>query len=76
MKAILLGCQLGSAVTALLAAWFWFRSARERAPPMTYEGIERLQSWLDGAVSANRWAASFAAASALLAGIGTLIGLM
>jgi hypothetical protein len=65
------GLQIGSAVCAFVAAFFWFRSATTDAPPMTYEGSERLKAWLDKAAQNNRWAAGFAGISALLAGIAT-----
>jgi hypothetical protein len=64
--------QIGSAICAFAAAFFWFRSATTNAPPMSYEGIERLKPWLDQAVRNNRWAAAFAGFSAALAGIATL----
>jgi hypothetical protein len=64
--------QIGLAICAFAAAFFWFRSATSDAPPMTYEGIESLKPWLDQAAGNNRWAASFAGVSAVLAGIATL----
>ncbi len=30
--------QIASAVTGVIAAALWFRSAAEKAPPMTYDG--------------------------------------
>jgi hypothetical protein len=63
--------QLASAATALGAAWFWLASALGSAPPMTFGGLVSLKPWLDKAANANRWAASFAAASAIFAAIGT-----
>ena len=64
--------QIGSAICAFIAAFFWFRSATTDAPPMTYEGIERLKLWLDQAARNNRCAAAFAGISAVLAGVATL----
>ena len=64
--------QIGSAICAFVAAFFWFRSATTNAPPMTWEGIGHLKPWLDQAARNNRWAAAFAGVSAALAGIATL----
>ena len=70
-------CQFGSAVAAFIAAWFWYRSAQESAPPppMTWEGIGDLKPWLDSTMRQNRNAAIFAGLSALLAGISLLLDL-
>jgi hypothetical protein len=58
--------QIGSALTGLVAAVLWFRSSASKAPPMTYEGIERLKGFLDGASRLNRWAAGVTGLSMLL----------
>ena len=67
--------QFGSAVSAFMAAWFWFRSAASKAPEMTWDGVGDLTSWLDQSARNSRWAAGFAGASAVFAGISTLFGI-
>jgi hypothetical protein len=42
---------------------------------MTFAEIDNLEPWLDQSARRNRWAAPFAAASAVLAGIATLCGM-
>jgi hypothetical protein len=74
MALAILVLQLGAAFTALLAAWYWFCSARAKAPPMTWEGVGTLQGWLDEAAGHNRRAAAFAGASAFLTAISTALG--
>jgi hypothetical protein len=67
--------QIGSAVWAFAAAGFWAWSASGEAPKMTYNGVEDLTPYLNQSARRNRWAAGFAAASALFAGIATLWGI-
>ena len=75
MSVVIVLLQIGSAVSAIAAAVFWFLSAFN-VPPMTYEGMERLEAVLNQAALRNRWAASLTGVSALLAGIATLAGLV
>lgn len=56
--------QIGSAISALVAALFWFLSATTPPPP-TYAGMEHFPAWFDKAVWHNRWAAGFSGLSAL-----------
>jgi hypothetical protein len=66
--------QFGSAACAFVAAGFWAWSAASKAPEMTFHGIGDLTPWLNQSARRNRWAAGFAGASALFAGIATLFG--
>jgi hypothetical protein len=68
--------QFGSAACAFAAAGFWAWSAASKAPEMNYDGIEALTPWLNQSARRNRWAAGFAGASALFAGVATLFGIM
>jgi hypothetical protein len=73
MKAVIIAAQAGAAITALLAAWFWFQAAQGKAPPATYDQIDQLKPWLDQASHLNRVAATWAGVSALLAAITTAL---
>jgi hypothetical protein len=68
-----------SAGSAFVAAIFWYLSARNRLPPMsTYwdqtPDDDPFFVAIQAGVKLNRWAAGFAAASALCAGLATLAG--
>jgi hypothetical protein len=69
---VLVWLQTGSAVTGMIAAVLWFCSAAAKAPPMTYEGSERLKAFLDNASRLNRRAAGMTAISVLLSAGTTL----
>ena len=68
--------QMGSVVTGILAAGLWFRSAASKAPPMTWEGVGRLEAFLDSASRLNRWAAGGTAVSLLLSAAATFLQAM
>jgi hypothetical protein len=72
MTAVTAG-QIGTAISALLAAWFWFKSASGEAPPAVWDQIDQLRPWLDQAAHLNRLAATWAGISALLAAITTVL---
>jgi hypothetical protein len=70
--------EIGAAVTAFLAAFFWFLSAYGKLPPILtywYKTPEHDPFYLAVKSSAvmNRWAAGFSGASALCMGIGLLM---
>lgn len=67
--------QCGSAIAALIAAWFWYKSSLTPAPAMTWSGIGTLQAWLDDVAAKNKRAAIYAALSAALGAVGTFAGL-
>ena len=73
MKMTIIIGQSGTAIAALLAAWFWFRSARGEAPPATWDQIEYLKPWLDSAAHLNRQAATWAGISAIIAAITSVL---
>ena len=75
MNWITVGLQLGAVVTAFIAAWFWFRSARRAAPPITWDGMGELEGWLNYTAKNSRLAATFAGTSAFLGTISILTGL-
>jgi hypothetical protein len=72
--------QYASAIFALAAAYFWFRSAMGNVPPPTsgWGGSthknDPFMIAFNKSMSCNRWAAGFAAASAVLSGIATILG--
>ncbi len=70
---MLLGLQAGSIATGFAAAVLWFRSAAAKAPPGTWEGIGRLEGFLDQVSRLNMWAAGFTGASLLLSAGSTLV---
>jgi hypothetical protein len=70
---MLLAMQIGSAVTGFAAATLWFWSAAAKAPPMTYQGIGRLEAFLNSAGRLNRWAAGVTAVSVSFSAVGTLL---
>jgi hypothetical protein len=78
---LLLGFVSGvSFVFALLAAWFWFASARStisRAELTSYfttpDGQARFVSWLAESARLNRWAAIWTGVSTLLAGVASIL---
>ena len=59
--------------TIFVAAALQFWSATAKAPPMTWEGVSRLQSFLHDAGRLNRWMAGVTAVSALLSAAATLL---
>ena len=67
--------QIMAAFTALIAAFFWFRSASAKAPPITesWQGIIDLENWLNRVGKRNRWAAGFTGVSALLAAASAFV---
>lgn len=75
------GFELAAAILALLAAWFWYRSAAAPLPPeLTYlDGAPATDPFfkaLQDGVSLNKTGAAFAASSALCAAFATIIGLL
>jgi hypothetical protein len=68
--------QFGSAACAFAAAGFWAWSASGEAPKMTFKGVDDLMPYLTRSTLRNRWAAGFAGASAFLAGLATLWGIL
>jgi len=72
---------IASAVSALVAAIFWYLSAVGELPPMiSYFGYappdDPFLLAMQTGVILNRWAAGFAALSALCAGLGTISSLI
>lgn len=71
--------QFASAVSAALAAWFWFQSARTNPPPVStgWGGGMRPDhpfiAWMKGSAWNNRMGAGFAGGSAVLAAMSTTI---
>jgi hypothetical protein len=58
--------------------WVWIVSWRELlsvAKPIAFRGIGDLTPWLNQSARRNRWAAGFAGAPVLFAGIATLCGI-
>ena len=77
MQIVAFVLNLVSAGSALAAAFFWYLSARNRLPPMTayWDGVPNTDPFfvaMQAGVRLNRWAAGFAALSALTAGLATL----
>jgi hypothetical protein len=68
--------QIGSALMGIFAAVLWFRSSASKAPPMTYEGVERLEGFLESASRLNRWAAGVTGLSMLLSAGAALASAM
>lgn len=69
MNLVVFGLDIVTAVSAFVAAWFWFQSARHSAPPDTWEGGAKLPGFLDSMSKFNRWGATFAGLSAVCAGV-------
>lgn len=69
----MLWLQIGAVITGFLSALLWFKSAAGKAPPMTFEGVGRLEAFLDSAGRLNRWAAGMTALSMLFTAIATLL---
>jgi hypothetical protein len=65
--------QILSALVGFVAAWLWFRSATGAAPPSSYKGIERLESFLNRASYWNRRAAVATALSVGLQATATML---
>jgi hypothetical protein len=61
--------QLASAFTGIIAAVLWFASSAGKAPPATYEGIDRYPAYLNKAARLNRWAAGVTGLSVLLSAL-------
>jgi hypothetical protein len=74
LKAFVVMCQVGSAVTAGLAAWYWFRFAAKPAPPMTFDQVDGLTTYLDDVSKQNRKAAGWTGVSVVLAAVATVCG--
>jgi hypothetical protein len=69
-----------SAGSAFAAAVFWYLSARNKLPPMGsyWDGVPDNDPFfvaIQAGVELNRWAAGFAAVSALCAGLAALASL-
>jgi hypothetical protein len=78
MRALVFGLNLASALAALGAAVFWFRSAARDLPPMlTYwdraPPHDPLFQALQASVRDNRWAATLAGVAALLMAVATVV---
>ena len=78
MTYLIPGLQMVAAITVLIAAWFWYRSACEKAPPVStsWQGIIDLEKWLNRVGSHSRRAAGFTGISALLAGTSTILAVL
>ncbi len=73
MKATIFACEMATAAAAIVAAWFWFRSAQGEAPPATWDQIDQLKPWLDEVARLNRWAATWTGISAALAALSAFL---
>jgi hypothetical protein len=69
MKAMLFWLQIAAAVTDLVAATLWFRSAARKSPSDDVDRRARLQDFLNGAARLNRRAAGVTAISVLLVAV-------
>jgi hypothetical protein len=63
------GLQILSAIMAFGAAWFWMLSSVDTAPNFHLDNIEAIKPWLDSSARLNKFAAMFAAISALCSGM-------
>jgi hypothetical protein len=69
-------CQIGSALTGLVAAILWFIAAASKTPPATWNGIDKLPAYLDQASRLNKWAAGFTGVSMVLSAGATVAAIL
>jgi uncharacterized membrane protein len=65
--------QVAETLAAFISAGFWLISARANAPLMTWSGIGDLRKFLNRVSRYNFVAALFAAITAILAGLVTML---
>ena len=71
-----------STSTGLWGAYFWYRSARNKPPPISAwrdfekgaDGLTAFERWVIESAQLNRWAAVITAISISLAALSTVLG--